>query len=73
MKPIPEIVKEYVLKHEGRMPETEEEINIYLDLINHGKEYAAAFEMERLIGKKLMKKFGLKSPAQIIKEGIKSI
>lgn len=61
MKPIPEIVKEHVLKTQGRMPETEQEINDYLDLINHSKEYADAFEMEQLISKKMMKKLGFKT------------
>lgn len=71
MRTIPEIVKEYVLVHEGRMPETDEEIDMYLDLINHGQEYASAFALEQTIGKKMMKKLGFKTPDQIIKEGCK--
>lgn len=65
MKPIPEIVKEYVLKTCGRMPETDQEIDQYLDLINHAKEYAKAVEIEQLVGKRFMKKFGIKTPDEI--------
>lgn len=71
MKPIPEIVKEYVLKTCGRMPQTDKEIDDYLDLINHGEDYKKALIMEKALGKKAMKKWGLKTPAEIIKEGLK--
>lgn len=67
MKPIPEIVKEHVLKTCGRMPETDDEIDDYLDLINYAKEYAEAFDVQQLIGKKMMKQFGLKTCEEIKK------
>lgn len=70
MKPIPEIVKEHVLKTQGRMPETNKEIDDYLDLINHAKEYSQAFEMQHLIGKRMMKKLGFKTCEEIKREGI---
>lgn len=61
MKPIPEIVKEHVLRTQGRMPQSQQEVNDYLDLINHSKEYSEAFQMEQLIGRKMMKKLGFKN------------
>ena len=42
---IPEIVKQHVLKNNRRMPETEDEINQYLDLINHANKYEASLVM----------------------------
>ena len=68
-KPIPEIVKEHILKTQGRMPETAEEIDGYLDLINHAKKYAEAIEMEQIMGKGMMKRFGFKTTDQIKEEG----
>lgn len=68
MKTIPQIVKEHVLKNCGRMPETDEEIDQYLDLINHAKKYAEAVSVESLIGKQMMKKLGFKTPEEIKKE-----
>lgn len=68
---IPQIVKDHVLKTCGRMPETEKEVNDYLDLINHGKEYAKAVQMQQLLGIRYMKKLGFKTPAEIKKEGKK--
>jgi len=65
MKPIPEIVKDHVLKNNGRMPETEDEIDEYLDLINHANEYAEAWKLEQLIGARMMKKLGYKTPMEI--------
>jgi hypothetical protein len=68
MKEIPEIVKEHVLKTCGRMPESEKEVNDYLDLINHTKEYSEAYKIELAIGKKAMKKLGFKTCDEIKKE-----
>jgi len=65
MKPIPDIVKEFVLKTQGRMPETNEEMDEYLDLINHAKEYETAVAMKSLLGVKAMKKWGLETPEEI--------
>ena len=65
---IPEIVKQYIIETQGRMPETQKEIDDYLDLINHSKKYAKAFEMEQYISKRLMKKFGFKTTDEIRKE-----
>lgn len=70
MKPIPEIVKEHVLKTQGRMPETDKEVDDYLDLINHAKEYSEAFKMEQLIGKRMVKKLGFKTCDEIKKQGL---
>ena len=70
MKPIPEIVKEHVLKTQGRMPETDKEVDDYLDLINHAKEYSEAFKMEQLIGKGMVKKLGFKTCNEIKKQGL---
>ena len=69
---VPEIVKQYVLNSEGRMPETQSEIDDYLDLINHAKKYSAAFEMEQVISKSFMKKLGFKTTDEIRKEGFKN-
>lgn len=71
MKPIPEIVKEFILKKYGRMPETDEEIDHYLDLINHGEEYKKALILKNALGAKAMKKWGLKTPEEIKTEAIK--
>ena len=65
MKPIPEIVKEYVLDTCGRMPESDKEIDEYLDLINHAKEYQTAFILEQKFSKKFLKKFGVKGTDEI--------
>lgn len=65
MKPIPEIVKEYVIKTCGRMPETDKEMDEYLDLINHAKEYQTAFILEQKVSKGLLKKLGIKTTDQI--------
>lgn len=73
MKSIPDIVKEHVLNTQGRMPETDQEIDDYLDLINHAKEYADALDIQQLIGKRMMKRFGMKTPDQIKKEFRKSL
>ena len=62
---IPEIVKNHVLQNCGRMPETQEEIDQYLDLINHSKEYAKALELKRLMGLKMMGKLGFKTPSEV--------
>ena len=70
MKPIPEIVNDYVLKTQGRMPETDQEVNDYLNLITHANEYATAFEHEQYMDKGFMKKFGIKTTDEIRKEGI---
>ena len=66
---IPEIVKQYVLKIQGRMPETQDEIDEYLDLILHMKEYERAFEIEQYMSKRLMKRLGIKTTYEIKKEG----
>lgn len=68
---VPNIVKEHVLKNCGRMPETQEEIDQYLDLINHGKEYAKSKMLFDAIGGAYMKKLGFKTPSEIKKEGEK--
>lgn len=68
LKPIPEIVKEHVLKNCGRMPETDKEIDEYLDLINHAKKYAEAVAIKNLIGERFMKKLGFKTPKEIKEE-----
>lgn len=68
---IPEIVKQYVIKTQGRMPETQQEIDDYLDLINHAKKYSEAFKMEQYMSKRFMKKFGIKTTNEIRKEGIR--
>ena len=65
MKDIPEIVKEFVIDTCGRMPETDKEIDEYLDLINHAKEYQAALILEKKFSKKFLKKFGIKSTDEI--------
>ncbi|HUX56144.1 MAG TPA: hypothetical protein VMV77_04170 [Bacteroidales bacterium] len=65
---IPEIVKQYIIETQGRMPETEKEIDDYLDLINHSKRYAEAFEMEQYMSKDFMKKFGFKTTDEIRNE-----
>lgn len=65
---IPEIVKRHVLKKYGRMPETQKEIDQYLDLINYAKEYVKSLEISSLIGKRMMKKLGIKTPEEIKKE-----
>ncbi len=66
---IPEIVKLHILKHNGRMPETQEEIDAYLDLINHAKEYETAFVLEQKFSKSFLKKYGIKSTEEVKKEG----
>lgn len=53
------------------MPETQEEVDQYLDLINHAKEYEDSVSMKNLIGEKMMKKLGFKTPSEIIKKGNK--
>lgn len=65
---IPEIVKQYVLDTCGRMPETEKEVNGYLDLINHAKEYQTSFVIERTISKKFMKRLGFRTTGEIKKD-----
>lgn len=66
---IPEIVKQYVLKHCKRMPETQEEIDQYLDLINHAKDYEKSVEIKNAVGERMMKRLGIKTPAQIKEDG----
>ena len=66
---IPQIVKEHVLKYCKRMPETQQEVDEYLDLINHGKKYAESIAIQNLLGKRYMKKLGFKTPDEIKKEG----
>jgi len=70
MKPIPEIVQEFVLKTQGRMPETNKEIDEYLDLINHAKEYATAFQIQQIMSKRMMKRLGFKTCDEIKKQPI---
>ena len=67
---IPEIVKQHVLKTRGRMPETQKEIDEYLDLINHAKKYAEAFKMEQYMTKGFMKIIGLKTTDEIRNKGL---
>lgn len=64
---IPDIVKEYVLKHCKRMPETQAEIDDYLDLINHGKKYQTALMLEQKVSKKFLKKLGFQTSDEIKK------
>ena len=66
---IPEIVRQYVLKTQGRMPETQKEIDEYLDLINHSIKYAESVIIKNITGERFMEKFGIKTPEQIKKEG----
>lgn len=68
---VPEIVKQHIIKTQGRMPETQEEVDDYLDLINHSKAYILAYEVERLVGKKFAKKIGFKTTDEIKREGEK--
>lgn len=65
MKDIPEIVKEFVLEKCGRMPQTDKEIDDYLDLINHAKEYQTAFILEQKFSKAFLKKLGFKTTEEI--------
>jgi len=65
---IPDIVKQHVLKNCKRMPETEREVNEYLDLINQMKKYEQSLILESCLSKRMMKKLGLKSPKEIEKE-----
>lgn len=65
MRPIPDIVKEHVLKTCGRIPQTDKEVDDYLDLINHAKEYADAVKYKEILGIKGMKRLGLKTPQEI--------
>ncbi len=62
---IPEIVKQHVLKYNNRMPESQEEIDEYLDLINHAKEYAQSLVISGLLSKSMLKKLCFKTPEQI--------
>lgn len=66
---IPEIVKQHVLKHNKRMPETQEEIDQYLDLINHATEFAGALAVEKVLSKGMAKRLGFKTSEEIKKEG----
>ena len=66
---IPEIVKEYVVKHCKRMPETQKEVDEYLDLINHAKEYEQSLMIKVAVGERMMKRLGIKTPDEIKKEG----
>lgn len=68
MKPIPEIVKEFVIEKCGRMPETDKEIDDYLDLINHAKEYQTALILESKFSKKFLKRFGVKTSEEVKKD-----
>lgn len=58
-----------MLKTQGRMPKTVQEIQDYLDLIDHSNKYAEAFKMEQLIGKSMMKRLGYETPEEIKKQG----
>ena len=62
---IPEIAKKYILETCGRMPESDDEINDFLDLINMCKEYAVAFEMERHMTKRFIRKIGFKTTNEL--------
>lgn len=68
MKTAEDFAKEWVLEKCGRMPETEEEINQYLDLINHINEYLKSLRIQKMIGTSFMKKLGFKTPEEIKKE-----
>lgn len=68
---IPDIVKQHVLKYNGRMPETTDEIDQYLDLINHAKEYNQSLLLSSKLSKVMMNRLGFKSPNQIKKDGLK--
>jgi hypothetical protein len=68
---IPEIVKQHVLKHNKRMPETKNEIDQYLDLINHAKEYSNSLFIAGCLSKRMMKKLGFKTSNEIKEEGKK--
>lgn len=65
---IAEIVKQYVLDTCGRMPETDKEVDDYLDLINHAKEYQTSFVIEKAISKKMMKKLRFRTTKEIKKQ-----
>jgi hypothetical protein len=68
---IPEIVRQHVLKYNKRMPETQDEIDQYLDLINHAKEFSNSLFIAGSLSKKMLKKLGLKTPNEIKEEGKK--
>lgn len=67
---IPEIVKEHALKQNGRMPETQDEVNPYLDLINHLKEYKQSLILSHGLSKGMMKRLGFRTPSEIKKQVI---
>lgn len=68
---IPDIVKQHVLKHCKRMPETQEEVDQYLDLINHLKEYETAVILNNALGKKFLNRFGIDTPNDVKANGKK--
>lgn len=53
------------------MPETQAEVDEYLDLINHANEYETALLIKSKVGEKMMKRLGLKTPNEIKAEGQK--
>lgn len=65
MKSCTDIVTDWVMGKCGRMPITEDEVNQYLDLINHCEEYQKALRIERMIGVDFMKKLGFRTPSEI--------
>lgn len=65
------LVKDHIEKFNGRMPRSEEEWDLYLDLMNHAKNYANSCMLAQKIGIKAMKKWGVKTPDEIKAEGEK--
>lgn len=65
MKTASEMANEWVLDKCGRMPETDEEMNQFLDLINHIEEYQKSIRIRDMIGEDFMKKLGFKTPEEI--------
>lgn len=61
----PEVVRKYVMKFLKRMPENKEEIDQYLDLINHMKLYVESRQVHDAIGARMAKRLGFKTPIEI--------
>lgn len=53
------------------MPETQQEVDEYLDLINHARDYENAVILSKKLSKGFMKKWGIKTPEEVKKEGEK--
>lgn len=56
------------------MPQTAQEFDDFLDLVNHSKEYAEAVKIESAIGRRIMKKLGFQNVDEIkqsFKDGLR--